>query len=94
MKSSNSLATSKAPRLRVGLQDVDKAAFSAALHEKVGKQRVSIMLDASIIDFFKAKAGERGYQTLINQALHQAMQGEQMEATLRRVLREELRQAA
>jgi len=94
MKSKPSTATCKAPRLRVGLQDVDKATFSAALREKVGKQRVSIMLDASVIDFFKAKAGERGYQTLINQALHQTMQGEQMEATLRRVLREELRQAA
>ena len=31
-----------------------------------------------------------GHQTLINQALHQAMQGEQIEATLRRVIREEL----
>jgi len=28
---------------------------------------------------------------VINQALHQAMTGEQMESTLRRVLREELR---
>jgi len=94
MKSNTSSVISKPPRLRVGLQDVDKATFSAALRKKVGKQRVSIMLDASIIDFFKTKAGERGYQTLINQALHQAVQGDQMEATLRRVLREELRKAA
>jgi hypothetical protein len=48
------------------------------------------MLDGAIIAFFKAKAGERGYQTLINQALHQAMTGEKMETTLRRVIREEL----
>jgi len=88
MKSNNFSATSK-PRLRVGLKDVDKATFSAALREKVGKQRVSIMLDASVIDFYKTKAGARGYQTLINQALHQAMVGEQLEATLRRVIREE-----
>jgi len=94
MKSKPSLATSKQPRLRVGLQDVDKTQFSAALREAVGKQRVSIMLDTSIIHFFKAKAGERGYQTLINQALYQAMQGEQMETILRRVLREELQQTA
>jgi len=40
MKLSNSSATSS-PRLRVGLKDVDKAAFSTALREKVGKQRVS-----------------------------------------------------
>jgi len=94
MKSNTSSVISKSPRLRVGLQDVDKATFSAVLRKKVGKQRVSIMLDASVIDFFKTKAGERGYQTLINQALHQAVQGDQMEATLRRVLREELRKVA
>jgi hypothetical protein len=51
------------------------------------------MLDASVIAFFKAKAGDRGYQTLINQALHQAMTGEQIESTLRRVIREELHPA-
>lgn len=57
------------------------------------KTRVSIMLDASVIEFFRAKAAGRGYQTLINHALHQAMQGEQIEATLRRVIREELHSA-
>jgi len=76
------------------LQDVDQATFSAALRDKLGKQRVSIMLDNAVIAFFKKKAGERGYQTLINQTLHQAMYAEQMEATLHRVIREELHQAA
>jgi uncharacterized protein (DUF4415 family) len=76
--------------LRVGLKDVNREKFSAAVNERLGKQRVSIMLDGSIIAFFKAKAGERGYQTLINQALRQAMTGEQIESTLRRVIREEL----
>lgn len=78
-------------KLRVAGKDVNREEFVAALQEKPVKQRVSIMLDASIIAYFKAKAGERGYQTLINQALHQAMDGEQIEATLRRVIREELR---
>lgn len=90
MKSTRSPATSKPPRLRVGLKDVDREAFSTAVNAHLGKQRVSIMLDGAVIAFFKAKAGERGYQTLINQALHQAMTGEQIEATLRRVIREEL----
>ncbi|MCW5575018.1 MAG: BrnA antitoxin family protein [Burkholderiales bacterium] len=92
MKSKSSPATSetKAPRLRVGLKDVGREAFSAAVNEHLGKQRVSIMLDGAVIAFFKAKAGERGYQTLINQALRQAMAGEQIESTLRRVIREEL----
>lgn len=78
-------------KLRIGGKEVSHEEFSAALQEKPVKQRVSIMLDASVIAYFKAKAGERGYQTLINQALHQAMEGEQIEATLRRVIREELR---
>ena len=77
-------------KLRVGMQDVSREEFSTALNTHLGKQRVSIMLDGSIIAFFKAKAGERGYQTLINQALHQAMTVEQIESTLRRVIREEL----
>ena len=93
MKSTPSPVTSKQPRLRVGLKDVSREEFAAAAQEKLGKQRVSIMLDASVIAFFKAKAGERGYQTLVNQALHQVMAGEQIETTLRRVIREELHSA-
>ena len=93
MKSKLSPATSKSPRLRVGLKNVSREEFSAAVNARLGKQRVSIMLDGAIIAFFKAKAGERGYQTLINQALYQAMTGEQMESTLRRVIREELHTA-
>jgi uncharacterized protein (DUF4415 family) len=93
MKSTPSPVTSKPPRLRVGLKDVSREEFAAAAQEKLGKQRVSIMLDASVIAFFKAKAGERGYQTLVNQALHQVMAGEQIETTLRRVIREELHAA-
>lgn len=91
MKSKPSPVISKSPRLRVGLKDVSRQEFSAAVTERLGKQRVSIMLDGSIIAFFKAKAGDRGYQTLINQALRHAMTGEQIESTLRRVIREELR---
>ena len=87
MKSKPSPATSKPLRLRVGLKDVSREQFSAAVSERLGKQR------GSIIAFFKAKAGERGYQTLINQTLRQAMAGEQIESTLRRVIREELHTA-
>jgi len=91
MKSKNSSPTSeRKPRLRVGLKDVDRETFAAAVNERLGKQRVSIMLDSAVIEFFKAKAGERGYQTMINQSLHQAMHAEQIETVLRRVIREEL----
>ena len=82
MKSAPSSPTSKLPRLRIGLKDASREEFAAAVNTQMGKQRVSIMLDASVIEFFKAKAGARGYQTLINQALHQAMTGEQIESVL------------
>ncbi len=48
------------------------------------------MLDTSIIALFKAKSGKRGYQTLINETLKQAIHREELEETLRRILREEL----
>ncbi len=77
-------------RFRVGGSTASRPDWQAAVRERLGKQRVSIMLDGEVIAFFRAKAGERGYQTLINQALHEAMAGERLEATLRRVIREEL----
>ena len=55
-----------------------------------GKMRVNMYLDKDIVAFFKAKAGGRGYQTLINESLRQSMANEELEATLRRVIREEI----
>jgi uncharacterized protein (DUF4415 family) len=55
-----------------------------------GKRRVTMFLDTAIIDYFKAKAGERGYQTLINEVLAEYICGHDLEATLRRIIREEL----
>jgi uncharacterized protein (DUF4415 family) len=54
------------------------------------KQRVNIFLDGAVVEHFKAKAGARGYQTLINEALKQAMQAESLEVVVRRAIREEL----
>jgi len=54
-----------------------------------GKQRLTMYLDTAIVEYFKARAGARGYQTLINTALKQAIEHESLENTLRRVLREE-----
>ena len=47
------------------------------------------MLDTRVIAFFKTKAGERGYQTLINEMLKQSIHQEEIETILRRVVREE-----
>ncbi len=75
---------------RIGLGSVDKKAWKQAVNERLGKQRVTIMLDASIVAWFKAEAGPRGYQTLINSTLHDAMQHKSLESMLREVVREEL----
>lgn len=48
---------------------------------------------AAVIEYFKAKAGGRGYQTLINEALREAIDRESIETMLRHVMREELQRA-
>ena len=58
------------------------------------KQRVNIFLDAATLDYFKNKAGGRGYQTLINETLKQSMQSENLESVIRKTIREELRKIA
>jgi uncharacterized protein (DUF4415 family) len=55
------------------------------------KQRVNIFLDGAVIEHFKTKAGDRGYQTLINETLKAAIQAESLEALVRKTIREELR---
>jgi uncharacterized protein (DUF4415 family) len=57
------------------------------------KQRVNIFIDRAVIEHFKAKAGERGYQTLINESLKQAMLGESLAETVRKTISQELRRA-
>jgi len=69
-------------KLRIGGKPVPK-----------GKVRVNIFLDASIVAFFKTQAGERGYQTLINEALKENIRQHDLEGLLRRIIREELRSA-
>jgi uncharacterized protein (DUF4415 family) len=70
--------------------DFDRARFRVNLQDAPRKQRINIMLDTGVIAFFKTKAGERGYQTLINETLKQSIQQEEIEAIVRRVVREEL----
>jgi uncharacterized protein (DUF4415 family) len=70
---------------------------AAAEPEQRGKTRITIRLDEDLIDHFLQQAersgGSAGYQTLINDALRQHVEGmaPQLEDTLRRVLREEMR---
>ena len=92
------------PRLRamrdtdIDMSDIPEVTAEIAEHGVVrvrgkvvprGKKRLTMYLDAALVEYFKAKAGERGYQTLINEALKRAVERESIESTLRRVLREE-----
>lgn len=68
--------------------------------EQQGKTRITIRLDEEVVDYFleqaEASEGVIGYQTLINNALRQYMEGKspKLEATLRRIVREEIRAAS
>lgn len=78
---------------KVTQADLDRAQFRVGLKPAPRKRRVTILLDTGLIEYFKAKAGERGYQTLINETLRQAVERDDMEDRLRRIVREELRGA-
>jgi uncharacterized protein (DUF4415 family) len=67
--------------------------------EPRGKTRITIRLDEDLVDHFlkeaDASSGTAGYQTLINEALRQHVEGKapKFEETLRRIVREEVRRA-
>jgi uncharacterized protein (DUF4415 family) len=81
-------------RLRVGGKDVSRHEWQAAVRMRVGKQRVNIMLDAPVVEHFKAVAGGRGYQTLFNEALREAIRWQDVVDAVRKVVREELGRVA
>jgi len=55
------------------------------------KKRVTLYLDAALIERFKRMAGDRGYQTLINETLKSSVHQVDMAETLRQVIREEMK---
>lgn len=55
------------------------------------KKRVTLYLDAALVERFKSMAGERGYQTLINETLKSALHQADIEAMIRKVIREEMK---
>lgn len=60
---------------------------------KTVKERITIRLDPDVIQWFREQVrGGGSYQSLVNEALRQHVrrQGEPLEATLRRVIREEM----
>jgi uncharacterized protein (DUF4415 family) len=79
--------------------DFSKARRGAVLPVDGNKVRITIRLDRAIIDWFKAKVEAQGggnYQTMLNDALLAFIGNteEDLEATLRRVVREEIQKAS
>jgi len=77
--------------------DFSKGKRGPVISTPGGKERITIRLDGDILEWFRSQADEQGggnYQTMINQALHEYIGGQQLsfEDMLRKVLREELAQ--
>jgi uncharacterized protein (DUF4415 family) len=76
--------------------DFSKGKRGPVIPRDPSKVRITIRLDADIVDYFKSqvhKAGGGNYQTMINSALREYLNKRLEplnETTLRRVIREEL----
>ena len=79
-------------------EDFSKGKRGSVVKTDSTKVRITIRLDADVIEYFKKrvhKAGGGDYQTLINDALraHIQAQNKSLEKTLRKIIREELAKA-
>lgn len=79
--------------------DFGSARRGAVVTVQPGKTRITIRLDNEILNWFKEqveRAGGGNYQSLINAALREHVESrrEPLEATLRRVIREEFKRAS
>jgi uncharacterized protein (DUF4415 family) len=75
--------------------DLTSGKRGPVLKAQAGKTRITIRIDDDVLQWFRKQvhaAGGGSYQTFINAALREYVQTrhEPLEATLRRVLREEL----
>jgi uncharacterized protein (DUF4415 family) len=76
--------------------DFEHARQGAVVPASPGKTRITIRIDTDILDWFRNQvnaAGGGNYQTLVNDALkkHIRHQSSDLEETLRKVIREELK---
>ncbi len=79
-------------------EDFSKGKRGAVVPADPNKIRITIRLDADIVNHFKSlvqEAGGGNYQTLINDALKEYIQAhdKSLEHTLRMVIRDELKKA-
>lgn len=74
--------------------DFSKGKRGPVIKPARGKARITIRLDADLVDWFRDRAERAGggsYQAMMNAALREHISREPWERALRRVLREELR---
>jgi len=74
--------------------DFSKGKRGPVLPTNPGKTRITIRIDNAVLAWFRAKTHEGGggsYQTHMNDALHEHIGRQDLEQTLRRVLKDELR---
>ena len=73
--------------------DFSKARRGPVVPAAPGKTRITIRLDNDVIEHFQNivdRAGGGNYQTLINAALREYIQGARLEAVVRRAVRKEV----
>jgi len=73
--------------------DFSKARRGPVVPAVPGKTRVTIRLDNDVIEHFQNivdRAGGGNYQTMINAALREYIQGARLEAVVRRAVRKEV----
>jgi uncharacterized protein (DUF4415 family) len=76
--------------------DFSKGRRGSVIPPQPGKIKITIRIDGDILEWFRNKvdaAGGGNYQTVMNAALRQYIETQEgiLEATLRRVIREELK---
>ena len=80
-------------------EDFSKAKRGPVIQADPTKARITIRLDADIVDYFKNQVLEVGggnYQTLMNKALRHYINADdkELEKKLRKIIREELKKAS
>jgi uncharacterized protein (DUF4415 family) len=97
LQMSNGIQSVHTMKQKYDFSKAKRGRIAAPKPEPRGKTRITIRLDEDLVDYFLREAdatgGTAGYQTLINNALRQHVEGKapKLEDTLRRIVREEMR---
>ncbi|MEE4358878.1 MAG: toxin-antitoxin system antitoxin subunit [Desulfococcaceae bacterium] len=71
--------------------DINRAVFRIGrIPASSSKQQITILPDTVLVEYFRIKAGDDDFQRLINDTLRKSVEYENLEDTIRRVIREEL----